>query len=199
MKVNGENTLNRQRLRDIDCRKWIFDPGATPMKLEGYQLEEDTAEEFRVLSDVESSATEMSYGADVGMISLTVFREVGGEPLPEAGPAKTPNVPQPEAPIIAKKPDPSSTPPTDLPDESAEDLLALSRGIHPKSTPKNLAALKHQLREGGRTADTRGLIAQGQVTASTVKRVQFTADPTPVLSATINYYSPKGAGKPATN
>ena len=29
VKVNGENTLNRQRLRDIDCRKWVLDPGAT--------------------------------------------------------------------------------------------------------------------------------------------------------------------------
>lgn len=199
VKVNGENTLNRQRLRDIDCRKWILDPGATPMKLAGYQLEQDTAEEFRVLSDAESSATEMSYGADVGMISLTVFREVGGEALPEAGPAKSPAIPQPEAPKVAKKSEPSSTPPSDLPDEAAEDLLALSRGIHPPSTPKNLAALKHQLREGSRTADTRGLIAQGQVTASAVKKVQFTADPTPVLSAAINYYSPKGTGKPAAN
>ena len=141
----------------------------------------------------------MNYGADVGMISLTVFREVGGEPLPEAVPAKTPNAPQPETPKIAKKPDPSPTPPADLPEESAEDLIALSRGIHPPSTPKNLAALKHQLREGSRTADTRGLIAQGQVTASAVKKVQFTADPTPILSAAINYYSPKGAGKPAAN
>ncbi len=201
VKVNGENTLNRQRLRDIDCRKWVLDPGATPMKLEGYQLEQDTAEEFRVLSDAESSAAEFSYGADVGMISLTVFREVGGEALPEAGPAKTPTpaLPQPDTPKIAKKPDPSPTPPSDLPEEAAEDLLALSRGIHPPKTPKNLAALKHQLREGSRTSDTRGLIAQGQVTASTVKKVQFTADPTPILSAAINYYSPKGAGKPAAN
>ena len=48
-------------------------------------------------------------------------------------------------------------------------------------------------------SDTRGLIAQRQVTASAVKKVQFTADPTPIMSAAINYYSPKGAGKPATN
>lgn len=197
LKVNGENTLSRQKLRDLDCRKWILDPGAAPMTLLGFQMDQNVAEEFRVLSAAESAATEMNYGADVGTISMTVFREQGGEPLPEA-PSTTPSVPQPEAPKIAKKPDPSPTPPSDLPDDSAEDLLALSRGIQPPKTPKNLAALKYQLREGTRTAETRGLIGQGALTASSVKTVQFTADPTPVMITSITYYKSAPKGKPGT-
>ena len=198
VKVNGENTLGRQRLRDIDCRKWILEPAAPPITLVGFQRDQNVAEEFRVLSSVESAATEMNYGADVGMITMTVFREVGGEPLPEA-PSKTQPAPQTKAPAIAKAPDPSPAPPADLPDDKAEDLLALSRGVQPPKTPRNLAALKQQLREGTRTADTRGLIAQGNLTKSETRVVSFTADPTPLVSAAIIYYSsgaPNAASKP---
>lgn len=196
VKVNGESTLERQRLPDADCRKWILEPGAGPIKLEGYQLDNSTAEAFRVLSAAESKAAEMNYGADVGTISMTVFREVGGDPIPETTPSKS-TVTQPEPTKIAKKPDPSPTLPTDLPDESAEDLLALSRGIQPKATPKNLAALKHQLREGTRSTDTRGLIAQGQQTASNVVKVSFVTDPTPLVSATVVYYNATSGSKSA--
>jgi len=191
VKVNGENTLGRQRQRDLDCRKWILDPGAGPITLVGFQIDQNAAEEFRVLSAAESAASEMNYGADVGTISMAVFREVGGEPLPETTPTKPTPTPQPEAPKVAKKPDPA--PPSDLPDDSAEDLLALSRGIQPPKNPKNLAALKYQLREGTRTAETRGLIGQGNLTESAVRTVQFTPDPTPVMITSITYYSSAAA------
>jgi hypothetical protein len=75
LKVNGENTIGRQRLPDLSCRRWILDPGAGPITITGYQIDARTAEQFRVLSRRESKAREMDYGADVGTITLTVFRE----------------------------------------------------------------------------------------------------------------------------
>lgn len=215
VKVNGENTLSRQKVRDLDCRKWILDNGSQPITLLGFQMDQNVAEEFRVLSPAESAATEMNYGADVGTISMTVFREVGGEALPEVAPTKpspTPSPPSnpstptptpkpnpaPDTTKVAKKNEPTPAPPSDLPDDSAEDLVALSRGIQPAKSPKNLAALKFQLREGTRTAETRGLIAQGALIESATRVVQFTPDPTPILSTSIIYYNPKGTGKPRT-
>lgn len=166
LKVNGENTLYRQRQRDSDCSKWILDPAAAPIVIRGYQVDDTTAQEFRVASPTESKANEMNYGADVGMIQMTVFRE-----LPADAPAPSPTLF-----------------PSDLPAEEAEDLVALSRGVFPDKTPKNLAALKHQLREGGRGGETRGLILQGQNTESATRTVTFRTDPTPVLSCSIIYY-----------
>ena len=83
-------------------------------------------------------------------------------------------------------------PPPDVPKDEAEDVAALTRGLLPAKPPKNLAALKYQLREAGRKgAETRGLIGQGQLTSSRVQIVKFEPDPTPVMSATIIYYKAK--------
>lgn len=192
VKVNGESTLERQRLRDVECRKWILEPDSPPISLVGYQVDANVAEEFRVLSQAESSAAEVNYGADVGMISISVFREVGGVPLPESPGSK-----KDDSTKTVKAGDSSSTPPSDLPPDTAEDLAALSRGVYPKGKTKNLAALKFQLREGGRdTGDTRGLIAQGRRTENATRIVQFVADPTPIIVAAINYYSAKPVPKP---
>ena len=55
---------------------------------------------------------------------------------------------------------------------------ALTRGLLPKQPPKNLAALKHQLREAGRKgAETRGLIAQGQLTSNRIQIVKQLLEP----------------------
>ncbi len=121
LKVNGENTLYRQREKDLYCRKWILDPTDPPTVLQGFQTSEKEAEQFRVLSRAESKAKEMNYGADVGTITLTVFRARGKKPKDE--------------------------PPVDLSD-AAEDQLAMSRGLLPSRAP-NLSALKRKLRDDG--------------------------------------------------
>jgi hypothetical protein len=82
LKVNGENTLHRQKLPDVECLRWIFDPGDGPVTVKGYQTDEKTLEKFRVLSVAESKEREINYGDDVGTITLTVFRELKGEPKP---------------------------------------------------------------------------------------------------------------------
>jgi len=75
VKVNGESTLDKQRLPDGKCRMWIMtDPGET-VSIPGYQIGTDTVETFRVLSVPESKAREVNYGADIGTITMTVFQE----------------------------------------------------------------------------------------------------------------------------
>lgn len=165
LKVNGENTLFRERKRDLDCRKWILEPGAPPIVLRGYQKSDQTYEAFRVLSDDESRASELHYGADVGMISLTVFREAAPDDLP----------------------------PSNLLDEEDEDLLAMTRGAFPTKAPATLGALKSQLRAAARDSDgTRGLLDSGAEARGGIRIVEFTPNPTPVMTAAIRYYQPKG-------
>lgn len=162
LKVNGENTLYRQTVRDIDCTKWILSPDHRRTVVRGYQMQNNKAEKFTVLSQAESAKRAMDYGRQVGQIQLTVFQELKGT-----------------------KPKPSVL------DEDEQDLIAMLRGVHPSDQPKNLGALKHQIRLAGRKgSQTRGLIVQGDQTANKVRTVKFKADPTPVMSATITYYKP---------
>jgi hypothetical protein len=161
LKVNGENTLYKQRLRDVDCRKWVLDPGDGPITIRGFQKDGQTAEKFRVLSREESKAREVYYGADVGTISISVFREKKGKDKP--------------VPVLTLKEA-----------DEAEDLAALTRGVFPEETSQNLAALQVQLR----SQETRGLIGEGDKIGSEVQRVKFIPDPVAVMSATITYYKP---------
>jgi hypothetical protein len=75
---------------------------------------------------------------------------------------------------------------TPVDDDETEDLGALTRGIVPAKTPRDLSALLAQLRESGR----RGLVVEGEKAESKVQRVKFTPDPVPVMSATNRYYKP---------
>jgi hypothetical protein len=82
VKVNGVNTLEKQRLPDLYCWKWVLYPGDGPLTIDGYTVG-DRKIDFRVLSQAESKAKEVDYGAEVGMITMTVFREARGkEPVP---------------------------------------------------------------------------------------------------------------------
>jgi hypothetical protein len=74
LKVNGENTLEKERVPDLACHKWVLDPGYGPWAIRGYQVG-DTLEKFRVASVAESKMREIYYGHDVGTITMTVFRE----------------------------------------------------------------------------------------------------------------------------
>jgi hypothetical protein len=115
LKVNGENTLYRQKLPDLQCRRWILDPGDGPCKIPGFQKDDKTTEEFRVLSATESRAREINYGADVGTVALTVFRERKGKAKPEDN------------------------------SEEGAALAAVAKGALPEKNAKNYYALKSQL------------------------------------------------------
>ena len=79
LKVNGENTIAKQRQPDLHCRRWVLDAGLGAVWVTAYQMTATTYKEFRVLSASASTAREINYGADVGTITITVFREGTGE------------------------------------------------------------------------------------------------------------------------
>ncbi len=117
LKVNGENTLWKQRLPEAECAKWLLEPRAEPLTVRGYQVSESERTKFRVLSAVESKKTDVNYGADVGMITVTVFRE-------RTGPAPAP-------------------PATD----DAAKVAAVGKAQLPETPPEKYAALKASLLE----------------------------------------------------
>jgi hypothetical protein len=159
LKINGENTLYRQRLPEVECKKWILEPGDRPLTIRGFQANSKEVRPFAVSSREESKANEFYYGADVGTISLVVFQDKKG----------------------------GAEEVLDLSDV-AEDLPAIARGLFPPERPKNLAALKTQLRKG---LVLKGLIEEGKEKVdSGVAVVPFQPDPVPVLTATIRYYRP---------
>lgn len=161
LKVNGENSLYRSTVRDLDAPKWILSKKRQRTIVRGYQIpNKNELEKFKVLSDSESKVRKMNYGRNVGQIQLTVFQEMTG--------------PSPSDFIL---------------DEDEEDLLAMMRGVHPRKQPKNLGALKHQIRLAGKSGpQTRGLIVEGDKDKNKVKIVKFKPDPTPLMSVTITYY-----------
>jgi hypothetical protein len=134
LKVNGENTLYRQKYPDVQCNRWIMDPGDGPYKITGFQRDNKTIEEFRVLSSAESGAREINYGADVGTIILTVFRERKGKAKPR-----------------------------DNTDEGAA-LAAVTRGDLPEEKSKNYNSLKaHLLEDANRGLIVEGATAHSAV------------------------------------
>jgi hypothetical protein len=85
VKVNGENTIFRQKLPDPQCRKWILGRGAKPFPIDGFQLDNKKHVRFKVLSPYESENGKVNYGDDVGQITMTVFREAT-KPPPQPSP-----------------------------------------------------------------------------------------------------------------
>ncbi|MCA9012211.1 MAG: hypothetical protein KDB01_20805, partial [Planctomycetaceae bacterium] len=75
IRVNGENTLYKERTPDAKARLWIMEPDLKEFSIRGYQIDEKERERFRVLSDAESEKRKFDYGQDFGMISVTVFEE----------------------------------------------------------------------------------------------------------------------------
>lgn len=75
LKVNGENTLYRQKRPDAECAPWVFEPQLTEFGIQGFQLTDGRLEPFKVLSQAESKALEFDYGDQLGTISIAVFRE----------------------------------------------------------------------------------------------------------------------------
>lgn len=118
LKVNGENTLYRQRLDDLVCRKWVLEPGEGPLTIDGFQLTDAETQSFTVLSKGASAAREMDYGADVGTFSLVVFTEQGA--------------------VSAHFGD-------QLLDDEGEDLAILQQGTLSDDRPDSLDILKQRL------------------------------------------------------
>ncbi len=172
LKLNGENTIARQRLPDLQCRPWVLDAGDGPMVIEGYQIDNKEIEKFRVLSARESRERESKYGADVGTITMTVFRERKDKPKPP-----------------------------DLSNEAREAAVVSKGTLETKpnkdepAKPANIDALMARLLADATRGGEGGLIAEGERRPGATITVKFTRDPLPVMSLTIVYYHPQDLPK----
>lgn len=173
LKVNGLNTLGKERVPDDLCQKWILGPENDVIELLGYQVDDGRAEKFVIRSEAESRAREINYGAHVGTISMAIFTEIKGDkkPLP------------PDLPHLAKEKG----------REEEQDFgIALDvtqRGVLPEERASNLNALQTQLVESGKTRP-RGLIEGGDQIGFKIRRVEFHAYPEPLMNGVVFYYQP---------
>jgi hypothetical protein len=177
LKVNGENTIEKQRLPDLQCRRWILEPSHRgPMAIDGYQINDKKKELFRVLSAAESHAREVDYGANVGTITLTVFRAWNKD---------------------------KKKPPQD-PSDEAKEAMAVHKGTletkpqkDEPEKPDNLDALTARLlaEANSSTPPIRALVVPGQEEQGEVKVVEFDPDPLPIMTLTVIYYKPSNPPK----
>jgi len=185
LKVNGENSIFREKFDDKDCTKWLLAPRGKQIGnmrdtvvVSGYQVDDQERKDFNIQSTEVSKANEVRYGPLVGTFQVTVFRAKGDKPDPEPAPP----------PVVKVK-------------EEQQSIAAISRGVLKigKIQPGNLEALQAELRrrEGERsTATARGLIGPAADSkASPVEKIAFVPDPPiPVMSYRIRYYQ-AGNGK----
>jgi hypothetical protein len=131
IKINGENTIERERLPDAHSRVWVIEPGKGPYEIRGFQKGGDTAEEFRVLSVAESKQREVNYGTDVGTITMTVFREFKGKEKPQLFSDEAV-----DATVVAK---------AKFPDEKKDSYAALKSSLLAEANTRGLIAEGHQI------------------------------------------------------
>lgn len=162
LKVNGESTLYQEKAADPQCTPWVFEPKMNEFGIYGFQSDEKTLKEFKVLSQAASKAKEIDYGEFVGTISISVFREQ----------------------TVAPKPDPQI-----VLSEDGEDFNILKKSSFPKKQPSNPDALRQQLAQSS-TSQTRGIFVDGDAKSSEIEIVKFEHDKIPLMTATIKYYNP---------
>jgi hypothetical protein len=159
LKVNGENTINRETQTDFYCHKWVLEPDFGPALVDGYLMDK-SHEPFRVLSQEESKLVQNSFGERAGTISMTVFRE-----------------------RVSDEPPPISPVAVDLNSASKERIVAKAPQI--KDAPADLKELKRELFKD----EDRGLIVpSGARTSDDRPRVPFIAAETPIMNLTLYYY-----------
>jgi hypothetical protein len=182
LKVNGENTAyDRQRFDSSFCHKWILKPKASPIRIEGYQLDTKEREDFRVAAPEESRELEMNYGADVGMITLELFGEAKAIDI----------VRRPKKDDGADQDDPQQ--PNVPYDRAADspDIAAIEKGYTPLTTPRDHEAFQTQLRFNAKKLVARGVITGGSVAQHKIQLVNYDLEEQPFLSLVLRYYKPE--------
>jgi hypothetical protein len=163
LKVNGENTIGRQTVPDVDCRKWVMPPGCKPYTIRGYQTGNSTAEEFKVATGRETAKLAVNYGADVGTVTLTVFQNLKGKPAPASD------------------------------DDHDVKVAAVRSQTAPQKGSFELlyADLTGEVGQKGLIgAEEGGLVVPGGTVENQVKKSKFVPDPTPLAAVTVVYYVP---------
>lgn len=172
LKVNGINTLFKETKPDAACRMWLLSAGDNPIVVKGFQIDNNTIEPFRVSSAEESAKNEVKYGRDVGLITLTVFKEGKAEGKVAVNPEYKGNIE------------------TDSEYQTALKVMKELPKTKPDGTPlerKNFETLTNDL-----FSMEKGLIEEGGgKAAGKVKVEAFTRDSTPIETLSILYYKPR--------
>ncbi len=174
LKVNGENTLFPQEREtdDFAYRKWILKP-KSDFTIQGYQLSDTKAREFKTLTSSESRRVEEVYGKNAGMFTMVVFQERrdGGESQ-----------------LVRLM--------------NGNDVPAISRGVPAVPAEERndtLNALKKQLKAAGQEQPDpgrgRGIVVKGKSTKQEVEMIPFKGYPIPVSVIQIRYYKPQNQEK----
>jgi hypothetical protein len=171
-KINGMNSLGKQKLPSAQCRKWVVEPNES-VPVVGFQVSKDRAEAFSVMTPEESEADEINYEEHVGTFSIQVFPAKGRD----------------EARLTEE-------------DAASQTRSAIRNAEILPDRPQSLAALQGQLKrqhqaktnkEGERRVPSKGpgLIKGGKEIENAIRVVPFEAAADPVWSTTIRYYEPK--------
>lgn len=187
--VNGLNTLYRERLPARQCRKWVLSLQTPSITVQGFQVDDRKSDQFAVvlapmLKPVgEPKPNAIDFGPDVGRLTLEVYRQ-------QAEPGRD----RVEVPA----------------DAEARDVVTIARSapeMFHEPRPKTSVGLKSRLHNAGAARRDRGdgwepdlkmpekpgengIIVPGVRIDQRIRNVEFQADPTPVMSATITYYQP---------
>jgi hypothetical protein len=169
LKVNGENTIEHQKLPALDCYKWVLEPGVE-IVVDGFQKGNEKAQQFKVLPPEASKGDEINYGDNAGVFSLVVFRAAAKE----------------EDAFVRNE------------EKRNQEVKAISRGSlisKVDQPPRSLKALQDELTaEADPTRShegQKGLIVAGKLSDSKIEHKDFTPYPREELSLVVRYYKPK--------
>lgn len=172
LKVNGENTaFNRERVASPSCHKWLLKPKAPRLRIEGYQIDAEQREDFRVAAIDESRELEMNYESDVGMITLELFREVQD--------------------IVQNMPNEDNEGAEDAPEVDSPAIAAIEKGYMPLTTPRDHEAYQTQLQFNAKKFVSRGVITGGDVEKHQIEIVSCELEKQPFQSLVLRYYKPR--------
>jgi hypothetical protein len=167
LKINGESSIDRQKLAPLDCYKWVLAPGRE-IAIDGYQMDGESAKGFKVLAPTTSKTQETNYGDDAGVFSLVVFREAGKD----------------DAAVVRQD------------QKRDEEVKAISRGsltTRGEQPPRSLKGLQDELTPAAlSSAPSKGIIVpEDKDHPSKIDHVDFTPFPRPEWSLVVRYYQPQ--------
>jgi mono/diheme cytochrome c family protein len=123
LKVNGQNTILRERLPEVQCRKWVLEPGAAALTVDHIHTDDkEDKGEIQAPAVAKTPSGETRYAPDVGTISLVVFREARGK-----------------APASAASDNLAALARGAFPKDRAKGLAALKEQMHKDAAPESAA------------------------------------------------------------
>jgi mono/diheme cytochrome c family protein len=138
LKVNGESTLFRERLPDVQCRKWVLEPGVASLTIDHMQTDiPNDKGDLLPRAVARSRPSEFRYTPEVGTVTLTVFREAKGKEAAREG--------ADDLTALAR---------AGYPKDRANDLATFKELLRKEATPENAAhGLAAPGKDGGEAKD----------------------------------------------